>query len=147
MFHFGVRSPMPFPSKLAFLKSSDEIDLVFLSNVFWIRECNSAQGRGGSQGRPRGGSGGRGFGRGRGRGRGRGEKVSAEDLDADLEKYHSEAMQINWRASHVFYWFGFYVFCYSLCVLDDATTLTVLCISTNILLLEGRKEVLVGKNR
>ncbi|XP_034688044.1 THO complex subunit 4A isoform X2 [Vitis riparia] len=56
----------------------------------------SAQGRGGSQGRPRGGSGGRGFGRGRGRGRGgRGEKVSAEDLDADLEKYHSEAMQIN----------------------------------------------------
>lgn len=32
---------------------------------------------------------------GRGRGRGRGEKVSAEDLDADLEKYHSEAMQIN----------------------------------------------------
>ncbi|RVW65800.1 hypothetical protein CK203_007334 [Vitis vinifera] len=54
-----------------------------------------AQGRGGSQGRPRGGSGGRGFGRGRGRGRGRGEKVSAEDLDADLEKYHSEAMQIN----------------------------------------------------
>lgn len=100
---------MPFPSKLAFLKSSDEIDLVFLSNVFWIRECNSAQGRGGSQGRPRGGSGGRGFGRGRGRGRGgRGEKVSAEDLDADLEKYHSEAMQINWRASHVFYWFGFY---------------------------------------
>lgn len=55
----------------------------------------SAQGRVGSQGRPRGGSGGRGFGRGRGRGRGRGEKVSAEDLDADLEKYHSEAMQIN----------------------------------------------------
>ncbi|OAY37838.1 THO complex subunit 4A [Manihot esculenta] len=52
------------------------------------------QGRGGTTGRPRGG-GGRGFGRGRGRGRGRGEKVSAEDLDADLEKYHSEAMQTN----------------------------------------------------
>ncbi|XP_059660715.1 THO complex subunit 4A-like [Cornus florida] len=42
-----------------------------------------------------GGGGGRGFGRGRGRGRGRGEKISAEDLDADLEKYHSEAMQTN----------------------------------------------------
>ncbi|KDP44208.1 hypothetical protein JCGZ_05675 [Jatropha curcas] len=60
------------------------------------------QGRGGAVGRQRGGSGGgRGFGRGRGRGRGggggggRGEKVSAEDLDADLEKYHSEAMQTN----------------------------------------------------
>ncbi|CAL5363603.1 unnamed protein product [Camellia sinensis] len=39
--------------------------------------------------------GGRGFGRGRGRGRGHGEKVSAEALDADLEKYHIEAMQIN----------------------------------------------------
>ncbi|XP_015935654.1 THO complex subunit 4A [Arachis duranensis] len=59
----------------------------------------SGQGRsGGPLVRPRGG-GGRGRGpprRGRGRGRGRGgEKVSAEDLDADLEKYHSEAMQLN----------------------------------------------------
>ncbi|EEF31023.1 THO complex subunit 4A [Ricinus communis] len=54
------------------------------------------QGRGGTMRRPRGASSdGRGFGRGRGRGRGRGEKVSAEDLDADLEKYHSEAMQTN----------------------------------------------------
>ncbi|KAJ9178256.1 hypothetical protein P3X46_010156 [Hevea brasiliensis] len=52
------------------------------------------QGRGGAVGRPRGG-GGRGFGRGRGRGRGRGEKLSAEDLDADLDKYHSEAMETN----------------------------------------------------
>ena len=44
-------------------------------------------------GRPRGG---RGFGRGRGRGRDRVEKVvSAEDLDADLDKYHSESMQTN----------------------------------------------------
>ncbi|KAK9123180.1 hypothetical protein Sjap_012782 [Stephania japonica] len=53
------------------------------------------QGRGGASFRPRGG---RGSGRGsRGRGRGRGEQVqvSAEDLDAELEKYHSEAMQIN----------------------------------------------------
>ena len=39
--------------------------------------------------------GGRGFGRGRGRGRARDEKISAEDLDAELEKYHSEAMQTN----------------------------------------------------
>ncbi|XP_031384538.1 THO complex subunit 4A [Punica granatum] len=57
------------------------------------------QGRGGGAiGRLRGaGGGGRGRrpGRGGGRGRGRGEKVSAEDLDADLEKYHSEAMQTN----------------------------------------------------
>ncbi|XP_057772322.1 THO complex subunit 4A [Salvia miltiorrhiza] len=57
----------------------------------------SGQGRGGF-GRPRGGRG-RGFGRGRGQGsgqgRGRGEKVSAEDLDADLEKYHADAMQTN----------------------------------------------------
>lgn len=49
------------------------------------------QGRGGAFGRPRGGGRGRGPQRGRGRGRGRGEKVSAEDLDADLEKYHSSA--------------------------------------------------------
>lgn len=57
-----------------------------------------SQGRSsGATGRPRGG-GGRGLGRGRGRGgRGRvgGEKVSADDLDADLEKYHAEAMQTN----------------------------------------------------
>ncbi|KAG4974042.1 hypothetical protein AAZX31_11G137800 [Glycine max] len=58
----------------------------------------SGQGRGGALRRP----GGRGQGvrrdRGRGRGRGgagRGEKVSADDLDADLEKYHAEAMQLN----------------------------------------------------
>lgn len=61
---------------------------------------NSGQGRGGAFGRSRGGnsggnSGGRGPRRGRGRGRGRGEKVSADDLDADLEKYHAEAMQEN----------------------------------------------------
>lgn len=43
----------------------------------------------------RGGGGRQGSGRGRGRGRGNGEKVSAKDLDADLEKYHMEAMQIN----------------------------------------------------
>ncbi|KAF5744625.1 THO complex subunit 4A [Tripterygium wilfordii] len=51
------------------------------------------QGRGGAMSRLRGGGGGRRTGRGRGGGRGRGENVSAEDLDADLEKYHSEAME------------------------------------------------------
>lgn len=53
------------------------------------------QGRGGNFGRQRGGGGGsRGFGRGRGgRGRGRGEKLSADDLDADLEKYHTTSME------------------------------------------------------
>lgn len=57
---------------------------------------NRQQGRGGLPSRQRGGGGGgRGFGRGRGRGRGPSEKVSAEDLDADLEKYHAESMQIN----------------------------------------------------
>ncbi|XP_059315226.1 THO complex subunit 4B [Lycium ferocissimum] len=58
----------------------------------------SGQARGGGFGRSRGGRGrGRGFrggNRGRGRG-GRGEKVSAEDLDADLMKYHTEAMETN----------------------------------------------------
>lgn len=53
------------------------------------------QGRGGAFRRLRGGGGGagRGFGRGRGRGRERNEKVSAEDLDADLDKYYSEASE------------------------------------------------------
>lgn len=60
-------------------------------NVFPPR---STQGRGGF-GRSRGGGRGRGSGSSRGRGRGRGEKISAEDLDADLDKYHSEAMQTN----------------------------------------------------
>ncbi|CAK9188173.1 unnamed protein product [Ilex paraguariensis] len=55
-----------------------------------------SQGRGGYMGRPRGGSGGLRRGRGpHGQGRDRGGKVSAEDLDADLEKYHGEAMQTN----------------------------------------------------
>ncbi|CAL0332254.1 unnamed protein product [Lupinus luteus] len=61
----------------------------------------SGQGRIGALGRTRGGGsrgrGGarRGRGRGSGSGKGRDEKVSAEDLDADLEKYHEEAMQLN----------------------------------------------------
>lgn len=57
----------------------------------------SGQGRSGLLGRPRGAPRGRGSSRrGRGgRGRDRDEKVSAEDLDAELEKYHAEAMQLN----------------------------------------------------
>ncbi|XP_044506547.1 THO complex subunit 4A-like [Mangifera indica] len=52
------------------------------------------QGRGGAFRRPRGGvGGGRGFGRGRGRERGHNEKISADDLDADLDKYYSEASE------------------------------------------------------
>ncbi|XP_057471536.1 THO complex subunit 4B-like [Actinidia eriantha] len=54
-----------------------------------------SQGKGGTVRRSRGGAA-RGSSRGgRGRGRGRDEKVSAEDLDAELEKYHAEAMQTN----------------------------------------------------
>lgn len=48
-----------------------------------------------NRGRGRGSGGPRGGGRGGGRGRGRDDKVSAEDLDAELEKYHAEAMQLN----------------------------------------------------
>ncbi|KAL4571009.1 hypothetical protein LXL04_017759 [Taraxacum kok-saghyz] len=68
----------------------------------------NGQGRSGGFGRSGGGGGGgRGFSRGRGgggRGRGAGgrggggnggEKISADDLDADLEKYHQESMQTN----------------------------------------------------
>jgi hypothetical protein len=61
---------------------------------------DSVQGRygAGSWGRG-GGGGGRGINRGPARGLTRGkdyvEKLSAEDLDADLEKYRLEAMQIN----------------------------------------------------
>lgn len=65
----------------------------------------SGPGRGSSFGRLRGGGfgrggrgfrrGGRGRGSGNGSGRGRREKISAEDLDADLEKYHKEAMETN----------------------------------------------------
>ena len=51
----------------------------------------SRPGRGGDGGWPRGRGGFTGRGRGRG-GRGS-EKVSAEDLDADLDKYHKAAME------------------------------------------------------
>ncbi|GMP49447.1 hypothetical protein CsSME_00016418 [Camellia sinensis var. sinensis] len=85
-----------------------KIEIYSLDNFVWhIATCQRAgfmvmmdpmggQRRGGALGRTRsGGNGGHGFGRGRGRGRGCGEKLLAADLDADLEKYHSEAMQIN----------------------------------------------------
>ncbi|KAK9734845.1 hypothetical protein RND81_04G166900 [Saponaria officinalis] len=51
-------------------------------------------GRGrGPMGHPGGGGRGLGRGRGRGRGRSRDEKISAEELDAELEKYHSAAVK------------------------------------------------------
>ncbi|GAB2226886.1 hypothetical protein Droror1_Dr00008683 [Drosera rotundifolia] len=57
----------------------------------------SGQARERVPGRARGGGsrGGRRGGRGGGRGRGGGEKVSLEDLDAELEKYHAGAMETN----------------------------------------------------
>lgn len=74
--------------------------MVFLISALFLFDRGLGRGRpfgiihgGGAvrKGRGRRASG-RGFG---GRGRGRGEIVSAEDLDADLEKYHQESMQIN----------------------------------------------------
>ncbi|KAJ7977101.1 THO complex subunit 4A [Quillaja saponaria] len=53
----------------------------------------SGQGRRGAMGRPLGG--GRRGRIGRGQDRNHSEKTSAEDLDADLEKYHAEAMETN----------------------------------------------------
>lgn len=59
-----------------------------------FRRQDGILGRGGNRGGTI--SRGRGSARGRGRGgKGQGEKVSTESLDADLEKYHLEAMQIN----------------------------------------------------
>ncbi|XP_019095512.1 PREDICTED: THO complex subunit 4A-like isoform X1 [Camelina sativa] len=65
----------------------------------WSR---GGQGRGGQQrgggssgGRGAGGRGGGGGGRGRRPGKGPAEKISAEDLDADLDKYHSGDMETN----------------------------------------------------
>ncbi|MCD7456773.1 hypothetical protein HAX54_033045 [Datura stramonium] len=74
----------------------------FPNGAFGFGDANgvprSGQARDGGFERSWGGRGrGRGFrggNKGRGRG-GRGEKVSAEDLDADLMKYHTEAMQTN----------------------------------------------------
>ena len=66
------------------------------------RDQEKVVGRGWVRGGGGGGNGpnifsaGRGIARGRGRGRGGqiGKKLSAEDLDADLDKYHLEATQI-----------------------------------------------------
>ena len=65
-----------------------------IEGVFIAGFCRGGQGRGGPQ--RRGGGGGQG-GRGRGRRSGKGptEKVSAEDLDADLDKYHAGDMETN----------------------------------------------------
>ncbi|KAI4349286.1 hypothetical protein L6164_009895 [Bauhinia variegata] len=52
----------------------------------------SGQARTGAAGQPRGSGRGR---RGRGGNRNHAEKVSAEDLDADLDKYHAEGMETN----------------------------------------------------
>ncbi|RWV78214.1 hypothetical protein GW17_00060848 [Ensete ventricosum] len=65
------------------------IGVIFLNLLMY---CSTGPGRV-SAGWPRGG--GRARGKGRGRGRGRGEPVSAAALDADLDKYHEEAMQTN----------------------------------------------------
>ncbi|XVE99533.1 hypothetical protein REPUB_Repub03eG0207200 [Reevesia pubescens] len=56
----------------------------------WVR---GGDGDGGGR-RPKVGGAGRGFARGRGRGGQAGKKLSAEDLDADLDNYHLEATRI-----------------------------------------------------
>ncbi|RRT40763.1 hypothetical protein B296_00040433 [Ensete ventricosum] len=65
--------------------------VVNMSFLNLLLNCSTGPGRGSAG--PQGG--GRGRGRGRGRGKGRGEPVSADALDADLDKYHAEAMQTN----------------------------------------------------
>lgn len=55
----------------------------------------SGEGRAGLRDWFHGGGFGRGLARGRAQAKGRVEKLTAEDLDADLEKYRLEAMQIN----------------------------------------------------
>ncbi|KAF7805485.1 THO complex subunit 4A [Senna tora] len=90
----NIATPTVAPSANGAVGNSNGVPRISYASSFCL--LHSGQGRGGAFGRPRGGSRGRGSSRrGRGRGRGRGEKVSAEDLDADLEKYHSEAMQEN----------------------------------------------------
>ncbi|KAF3551515.1 hypothetical protein DY000_02000084 [Brassica cretica] len=88
---------IPFPSNGLLGNFNDNYNGNFNGNF-------RGRGRGGFMGRPRGGFGGGNFrggrgargggggGRGSGRG-GRDEKVSAEDLDAELDKYHKEAME------------------------------------------------------
>lgn len=73
--------------------------MFFLHSMPFARGPGSDRGRGGGsafRGRGGGRSGGRGAG-GRGGGRGAAPAVekTVEDLDADLETYHAEAMQTN----------------------------------------------------
>ncbi|THU50797.1 hypothetical protein C4D60_Mb06t24120 [Musa balbisiana] len=75
-------------SKLNISAISVSINMSLLNLLL---NCSTGPGRGSTG--PQGG--GRGRGRGRGRGKGRGEPVSADALDADLDKYHAEAMQTN----------------------------------------------------
>lgn len=84
----NIETPPPPPVAFAFKPPARNFDMTF----------KSGPGRGGASGwtRGRGGFGERGGWRGaRGRGRGGrgGEKVSAEDLDADLDKYHAASME------------------------------------------------------
>lgn len=57
-----------------------------------VRSCGCDGGGGGGGNGPN--AAGRGEGRGRGRSGKNGEKLSAEDLDAELDKYHFEATRI-----------------------------------------------------
>ena len=74
---------------------SPSLSLSLLINIILIIYLD--RGRPAPGGWVRGGAGGIGGGPARGRARAKGpvEKLSAEDLDADLEKYRLEAMQIN----------------------------------------------------
>ena len=67
---------------------------MFVSFLFIIR-FDSRQERAAGRGWDRRGGGGHGFGRSHRQGRATNEKLSIEDLDADLENYRLEAMQIN----------------------------------------------------
>ncbi|KAL0842596.1 hypothetical protein Bca101_015841 [Brassica carinata] len=92
---------IPFPSNGILGNFNENYNGNFNGN--FSLESAKGRGRGGFMGRPRGGFGGGNFrggrgargggGGGRGGGRGRDEKVSAEDLDAELDKYHKEAME------------------------------------------------------
>lgn len=79
----------PFPTNISLL-----MDSYFFFCPCWLSRQEASGGRG-----LRGGADlafGRGHGqrRGRGQGKGQGEKISTEELDAELEKYHLDAMQI-----------------------------------------------------
>lgn len=72
-------------------KLSCAVMIYYDIQLIWL--FNSFPGRGAFNGSRSGG--GRGRGRGRGRGKAHSEPPSATDLDDDLEKYRSEAMQTN----------------------------------------------------